>query len=407
MPIRTQGSFLEKSTNTFWDTNTGYKSVIGKVETVHGPLQTTESVDTPGFNQLVKADAPLPVNPFSTTKVTHSASDVTWTDKSSWNISYLYEGMLAMSHYPHLGSRLRPFKPWDYDLPAIESHSNLLVAAEADVRTRAWDMGTFLAELDKTHDLVSNAHKRMRKRVDTILQPRGRKRGVKTLREFNDAWMELRYGWRILQYDMESIQEAYGNLMREHSNVVRARKRDKAKVSEQWTKRVLTAWPGTTTAYGDWGVEFSGHLLVEFENSAGVGHERNFQNTIGFIDPIVTAYEVIPYSFVVDWFANVSQNLYNISPFYTANRLFAWTGEHKVETHNLIATPYDNRNDAIKLFSGTPAIYTRSERSYVRTNETVVPLSLSFKPNLNLMKMRDLMALVHGHNNRVQSHLRI
>lgn len=109
-------------------------------------------------------------------------------------------------------------------------------------------------------------------------------------------------------------------------------------------------------------------------------------------DPAVTAWEVVPFSFIADWFINIGDAIAAFSPFATGTfkyATFSTTVEDIVTHSGYVSSRPGGR--AIVEFSN-PSTLTITETTYTRTLHTVTP-NLSFKVNLNAAKIVDLVAL--------------
>lgn len=112
-------------------------------------------------------------------------------------------------------------------------------------------------------------------------------------------------------------------------------------------------------------------------------------------DPLVTAWELVPFSFVLDWFVNVGEALAAFSPFATGSLAFATLKVTEIETITLSGTSYANDIPSHwSMVSSTPCsselqiITELSERSL----PGITP-NLGFNINLDGFKIADLAAL--------------
>lgn len=66
-------------------------------------------------------------------------------------------------------------------------------------------------------------------------------------------------------------------------------------------------------------------------------------NQLGLVNPVVTAWQILPWSLVVDWFINLEQYLMATSDFYGLHVTNAWTNTFYAgrETYTAFGGPYD------------------------------------------------------------------
>lgn len=155
-------------------------------------------------------------------------------------------------------------------------------------------------------------------------------------KDFSALWLEYWMGWAPTLGDVYKNVEALSRRIPDHPikafSTVRL---DGTYVqSNQWSKATST-WKGKGT------VVIQG--LVEITNPS-----LHIAQTLGLVNPLQTLWEVIPFSWFVDWFTNVGQVLGSLTD---------WVGLKLVKTSIAVKT----RIDASWHCSGATGVYGPSE----------------------------------------------
>lgn len=196
-----------------------------------------------------------------------------------------------------------------------------LASAYAKMNSSSILSGEILSDLDKTVGMLHKPFKGARNLVQKMVKYRKRHLG-KTIRSAtkasSQAWLEYRYGWRPLISDANQIIRD-ANTFREKMERSRLVARSGREASgSRSTSYVGTPLPALS-ALGNVDVECRTVLKV----GAGVIYDRCDRNSFQRLNEILgtrtmdipaTLWEVIPYSFVVDWFVNVGDWLQAITP---------------------------------------------------------------------------------------------
>lgn len=90
-----------------------------------------------------------------------------------------------------------------------------------------------------------------------------------------------------------------------------------------------------------WKVTFDVNQTLQVDVRAGVLYEIvNSHNRYGFnfSDLPAAAWELVPFSFVVDWFTNVGQFIRGVTPKFGARELATWTSVKRTKTVQVTQT---------------------------------------------------------------------
>lgn len=159
--------------------------------------------------------------------------------------------------------------------------------AAAAITSKGMDALTFVAQLHKTRQMFVEIVHTIRRLIS------GRYSGV----NWANAWLEGRYGWRTLRFDLIDLHDACNNF-----DYTRRRFTERRGTSYSYTLRQqsdATTTAGTYTTYRDETIEVGvrGTVVADFAPS-------RFRAS-----PMTTAWELVPWSFVVDWLFTVGSML--------------------------------------------------------------------------------------------------
>lgn len=113
-------------------------------------------------------------------------------------------------------------------------------------------------------------------------------------------------------------------------------------------------------------------------------------------NPVVTAWELVTYSFVIDWVINIGQMLESWSFLVIAEDYSASGGifiDHKVET--ITSDVASNIPTSVGTAFGGVSSWSSGEYLYTRRTPTSVSTLPHFALNLDALKVGDLLALIY------------
>lgn len=376
--------------------NASGSTPIDKSATISTEVGTYESFEdelTPGYFSSRRKGSYLTVNPADSTKIILPDQPLTviysyrlknnpttvfgeWTDTSSaWPISPLSWGDLN-----HVGS------PPDPD--------DALADAIAYVLSDLWDMGTFLAEAGKTASMFTTLMSRVISTYRDIRRAVSRGDPSKVIENVSRIWLEARYGWRPTYYDLLDIQQAVDRL--------------REGVMEELVRRSVTL-ESSDTASRRRGYQSANSTPADLSVTRVTRHVSR-AGAIGlldtripvFLDPLVTGWEIVPFSFVIDWFINVGSLLQTITPFSRGELKGAWISSFSETSATYVVELIESSFYERSIKSSGP--YTCSRRTYHREPRSRNDAELRFRNTLNLFKASDLAALFLARNgNQVQT----
>jgi len=173
----------------------------------------------------------------------------------------------------------------------------------------SFDLGTFIAELRETVQMIVGMAERFRRldkiaeRIRKFFDPYGVTRKSEIAKRFPkqivNLWLEWRYGWRILIMDLRNLHKTIS----EKSSVFQV-----GTGSTVVEKTDDLSYPDTEYLPHQWERK-SGEATLTVEARVTARAKFSVFPPKLEIDGIKTGYEVIPYSFVLDWFWDIGTYL--------------------------------------------------------------------------------------------------
>lgn len=145
----------------------------------------------------------------------------------------------------------------------------------------------------------------------------GKRRNQSWNRTLADIWLEFSYGWKPLANDLYSAQAAVHTILEKPIPIVGiGHGRSKNSVSFLWENR-----------YQHTGTSDASHRTVLEANCsssllAGLSQA-------GLVNPVSIAWELVPFSFVVDWFVPVGATLQAMTAGFGLTSNGGWTSSRK------------------------------------------------------------------------------
>lgn len=287
----------------------------------------------------------------------------------------------------------------DYDpVSLLPDSNNVINCVRNKVKNGSINMPVFAAEATQGINMVSDAAKRIGNSALAVASgrfgkaaqilgmpgppkvPSPWKRGQDGLR---DNWLSYRYGWMPLLSDVDGAVDA---LTRPAMSGILAFARCKRPFSFE---KVFTA-PGYSQV-----VSVTGYV------SAGVYYEcKNSTDftSLGLSNPAEVAWELVPYSFVVDWFIPIGKALSALDAFTNVTVLASYVNKryHSTSTNTYSVC----RSDKYYCWSGvSQCLRNGMVRTVDNYGGSVVSTQIprvNFAMNDALLRFSDAVALLHG-----------
>lgn len=197
------------------------------------------------------------------------------------------------------------------EIPALETRA--LVDALNNLKQGDLNLGIFFAELPKTIAMIANRARRIAADVRRFRRSHSR-RVWRDIRngcfrcKGSAAWLELQYGWKPLLYDIFAAMDWLNRELLADGATIRG-KGLAGEVSSKYSN--LNPWAG-----GSWAGFSSGYTPFKVETTTDHAcrvslwfrvsdADKHLLASVGLTNPLSIAWELVKYSFVVDWFAPI------------------------------------------------------------------------------------------------------
>lgn len=305
------------------------------------------------------------------------------------------------------------------------SRNTAIVKSHAGVRRKDSAMSLVtIAEMGKTVDLLADRSAKIANGLEAFLagKPGSAVRSAlkiprlsehpekwnvaKYLRNPSEAaqlWLEYRYGWMPIVYDMIDHLKASDDYLHRHRPRSTSRGFD-VRTDTSITNTEIVNNGGNTklnlqTMRKETCVSRSG-VMYESTNDVASSLDR-----YGLLDLPAAAWEIVPYSFVVDWFTNVGDWITAMTPKIGVNTLAAFSTQ-RVELEE-IRKITSQTYSAGSSWDDTPLVGSMDTRkiiTFVRTPEATLPLHPSVDVNVTTKRAIDAISLLVTGSQR---HLRV
>lgn len=148
-------------------------------------------------------------------------------------------------------------------------------------------------------------------------RPKGNGRWRRS-KDYSDAWLEFHFGWEPLVNDIGACIDLLSKPIPGGIFTVKGRN----------IPFVKTRYQLLNPAFGEYQRrELMGRVRAKAGGELHVSDPNAYlANRLGLVNPLSVVWELVPYSFVVDWFANVGQFIGQFSDLYGCTVLNPWYG---------------------------------------------------------------------------------
>jgi len=319
-------------------------------------------------------------------------------------------------------------KYWDGSLPGVpyteQWFVNLRASATLKAKLKAVDMkvnvAQFIAEYSQTRNMIASTAVSLAKAFSYVRhgQPERAwqeltfrlkfrkvsfsewKVGVKNkalrpyhnpnlqiTKQVSDSWLALQYGWLPLISDVTSAAELLAQHMSGHPirMVVKASAQGDRESGSTGSLYDYTATYGYTESIWTQAIAKTGYVVDVTNPDLATLAQTGLDN------PLLLAWELLPYSFVVDWFFKIGDYLQALSAFRGVTIRDRWSSL-LVTTQGVVEY---NVPPSVQVTGSKYTTY--NQRFYIRSNSVVDPVfHINKGTGLNLTRFGNALALLNG-----------
>lgn len=379
----------------------------------HDSRRYWEKMPAATFKQKRKSGAYLEPQPFELTR--DKASQSLFTAKGSFTatdgsrVEFVGEGVLAQD----VDDRIN-----DGYASVVLPDSVLQSEALEKARKRRWNAPVALAEAHKTTVMIERRVRSLyfavrslrRGRINIALQHLGLPElGDSATRRWNsrygkdardtaaNTWLELQYGWKPFLADIKSSAELLAHVVsRDTNRISRIAVVKNASVTTSTTDSVACSVESSITVDRIDHHQISKNLLWWFRID---GELTNTASLLGLTNPYEIAWELVPFSFVVDWIVPIGDYLSNLDADFGLTTLGHTIGTKYVRVRTFENPRFTQTRYKMVSFSGgsgrQDSVFVQ-RRCYKTAPPNPLPTSISFdKVKNSLVRLTSSLALLN------------
>jgi hypothetical protein len=281
----------------------------------------------------------------------------------------------------------------------IENDATIGFLRKAKSAQRHIMTGVFFGELRETLRLIKSPAAALRGLLNeyvTACRRKSRRLSPKEQAQMvANQWLEYSFGMLPLASDIEggfqALNELYKDLPYEHVRKVVERKfwssHDVISTSIH-SNTIPVKLQRTIDRYG--GMKIVGVVRLRQQESEFSSFDEKFGLTVS--DFVPTVYELIPWSFLVDYFTNIG-NVLEACSFCQSDLIWYSKSEFNQDVEYYEMYPGSSGNAQLKRVNGSPCIYIRNSSSFSRTGSSLESPTLALKLPGNWSKFLNIGAL--------------
>lgn len=354
-------------------------TIASGTPTIARNISFRQGYDVEGYHKLKRLGKLIPFTPWNQLKYS-----VSWTGRLHYRQPSVPYNWKTDSNWSHPIS-LTPWnidKTWFDALAGSKDTTRYVQSAASAIYSQNFDALTFLSELHKTVAMFKQATIRLFGIAQAFRRFLAKKGKIFSMSDaLAEFWLEYRYGWRILYFDIVDIQNALSKVGREQT---RFKQRAGANEFTPSTKTYSYAGP----AY-----QFTVFMTEELQVKLRGSVIADIQPPLFQFNPLTTSWELIRFSFIIDWFIGIGTWLETLS-------FLALETEHTAAGGLLIDVKRQFGFTSQSASSGYQIVIMEmqgvAEGSYAVRTPLGVPKIPLMNVRVNVPKVADLLAIIYS-----------
>jgi len=391
--------------STYFEANGSIRESTNSNQQWFGESGSIKDFVTPNFKALVRSGK-IVNNPLEQLSTLRQLVTTTWQSTHPDGSKWVFSGTDSLGSWNPF---TQPSADAYFGTPSevgIDDNqlSNLAsLNALANVSSASTLVGVTVVEARKTIGTILGTAGGLAKGIQSLLQGSSKKAVLQALlgsaykeqRRHNSKWaaksvakkwLEVRYGWVPMLYDLEGTLAALNAIH-----------------YPRFTARGYANKDGSTTTLGNtsvdpfWGHTFDWKATQTYDSKArayvlySVDENWFRAHKLGALCTLQTAWELVPFSFVVDWFVDIGQWLQAIEPRAGIKTLSTGVAVRNVYKRTSLVTAVHATGGALIGLVGLNDLYQTKRTS--RVTELSLALRPYFDVKINVKRAIDSIAL--------------
>lgn len=357
------------------------------------------SVNTPGFGHTKRAN--LPVNPYNMTLTKVNFGQGVFFRTQRTDKSFVNKALASTTIIDEIPSD----PPFHSELVGRATRK-LIERAEVDINNIAQDVVQYRQTVNTIANSairIAASYKALRSgnfsaAVQNLYSPK--RQSFRNMphsgRSTANNWLELQYGWKPLLQDIDGSMRSLANFMQSTDMIRTVRASAKIEDKYNWPVRFanqpvdfgMSGVPLTVIGVGNRISYQSVRFVCRFKVDS---RTKAFLSQTGFTSPVNLAWELLPYSFVVDWFLPIGPYLESLSAFEGMTFLDG-SQTTFVRSKDFSQISYDG------ALPRSPSYDSRIRALYDRDVVAIQRTKLLSFPRLNFPQLKNPFSITHAAN---------